>query len=218
MPQHRALVIGVAATRPTLVRALRDLGCRVLEQDAPTPTGALLLQEPDLVVLAAPTLPSALDWCRSWRRLEGAPVVVAVPTRLESTELLWLAAGASDVVELAASPRLLAARLALCLPALPARPEVLRVGRLGLEPDTGRLTWDARATFLSRQQALLLTPLVRHPRIVHRRESLKAAAWEGDCSDRALECTLVRLRSKVRAVGGPGIVQPVRDVGYRLGL
>jgi DNA-binding response OmpR family regulator len=72
---------------------------------------------------------------------------------------------------------------------------------------------------LTRTEFDLLVMLVDNPRRVVNRQAMLEnvwGSWYGD--DHVVEVHMSRLRTKVKAAGGPRIGIAVRGVGYKLGL
>ena len=72
---------------------------------------------------------------------------------------------------------------------------------------------------LSKTEFELLTALTEnHDRVVSRPELVERVwgRWHGD--DHMLEVHISRLRGKIRAAGGPRLIESVPGFGYRLGL
>lgn len=205
--------------RERLARDFRSGGFRVITRDAVSP--AVTLEEPDLVVIdLSPSTISGLADLRTLRLSMGTPVVALLGAPSEQTELMCFNAGARDVILRTVSPAVLIARARATLPysAESAAREVLQAGPLMLDRDARRALCDGRYLQLRPTESRVLEALMSRPRHVLERDSLKRLAWDGACSDRALESAVSRIRAAVLAAGGPRIIVPVRGIGYRLGL
>lgn len=219
--QFRMVVVsGDRSGRERLARLFRSAGFRVIIKDAVTAL-ALSLEEPDLVVLDLGAAPiTGLADVRAMSRTLGVPVIALLATPSEQAELMCFNAGARDVVLRTVSPAVLVARARAVLPLCVETPAhgVLRVGPLSIDRDARRALCGDRFLNLRPAESTLLEAFMARPRHVLERASLKRIVWGGECSDRALESTVSRVRSAVLAAGGPRIIVPVRGVGYRLGL
>ena len=67
---------------------------------------------------------------------------------------------------------------------------------------------------LTRKEFDVLALLARRPGVVFRREQILAEVWGAAGSPHTLDVQVASLRAKT---GGPGLVETVRGVGYRLG-
>lgn len=208
------------SARERLARSLRAAGFRVIGRDAVAPV-AVALEEPDLIVQDLGVAPIAgLGNLRILSQTSGVPVIALLAVVSEQSEIMCFNAGARDVVQRTVSAAVLAARARAALPIsaeIPAR-GVLQVGPLTLDRDARRALCGDRFLNLRTTEASLLEGFMARPHHVMERASLKRIAWGGECSDRALESAVSRVRSAVLEAGGPRIIVPVRGVGYRLGL
>ncbi|MFD3487082.1 response regulator transcription factor [Streptomyces sp. NPDC058665] len=91
----------------------------------------------------------------------------------------------------------------------------LRLGPVGIELSTRRVTVDGAPIQLTRKEFDLLALLAQRPGVVFRREQIISevwrTSWEG--TGRTLEVHVASLRSKLRM---PALIETVRGVGYRL--
>lgn len=215
-----AVVSADRIARERLARELRTGGFRVIARETATST-ALSLEEPDLVLLdLAPSMLAGLGDLRVMSLALGVPVIAHLALPSESAQLMCFSAGARDVVLRGISTAVLLARVRAALPVAveTAARDVLQAGPLTFERDARRALCAGNLLHLRPTESTLLEALMTRPRHVLERVSLKRIAWGGECSDRALESALSRVRTTVLDVGGPRIIIPVRGIGYRLGL
>ncbi|MCM1977127.1 MULTISPECIES: response regulator transcription factor [unclassified Streptomyces] len=94
-------------------------------------------------------------------------------------------------------------------------PGVVRLGTVGIELSTRRVSVDGVDVALTRKEFDLLALLAQRPGVVFRREQIISevwrTSWEG--TGRTLEVHVASLRSKLRM---PALIETVRGVGYRL--
>ncbi|MFF3215060.1 response regulator transcription factor [Streptomyces sp. NPDC002886] len=94
-------------------------------------------------------------------------------------------------------------------------PGVVRLGSVGIELSTRRVSVDGVDVALTRKEFDLLALLAQRPGVVFRREQIISevwrTSWEG--TGRTLEVHVASLRSKLRM---PALIETVRGVGYRL--
>ncbi|MET8179313.1 response regulator transcription factor [Streptomyces sp. NPDC005336] len=112
----------------------------------------------------------------------------------------------------------LAARLRAALRRAGRSPAV-EAGGIRLDPTRHLLEYEGRTAPLTPTEFRLLACLMAAPGVVVRRQTLLRAAWpEGAMvADNTLDQYLVRLRRKLRDVGGGRGIGTVRGVGYRFG-
>jgi DNA-binding response OmpR family regulator len=177
----------------------------------------------DLRVLGADAA-AACRAARRDRRLRFAPLVAVVPE--QEAARLDLSLGFDD---LALAPyRLsdLAARLRLLRwrqqQNAAASGEVIRAGRLALNPATYQVTIAGGAGFqpaavdLTLKEYQLLLFLLRNPNRVFERSELLDRVWGGDYygGTRTVDVHVRRIREKTSAAGD--LIETMRGVGYRL--
>ncbi len=171
----------------------------------------------DLVVLDV-MLPEldGLEVCRAIRRESQVPVVF-LSARSDTVDVVvGLELGADDYVtkpfEL---PELVARIRAVLRRATDLRgPEVITVGDLEIDPDAHEVRRAGQAVALTATEFRLLLELARRPRQVFTRELLLERVWNYDYlgDSRLVDVAVQRLRAKL----GPGLLETVRGVGYRL--
>jgi two-component system response regulator MtrA len=171
----------------------------------------------DLVVLDV-MLPEldGLEVCRAIRRESQVPVVFLSARSDTLDVVVGLELGADDYVtkpfEL---PELVARIRAVLRRAAEARgPGQLAVGDLEIDPDAHEVRRNGEAIPLTATEFRLLLELARRPRQVFTRELLLERVWGYDYlgDSRLVDVAVQRLRSKI----GPGALETVRGVGYRL--
>ncbi len=196
---------------------------------------------PDLIVLDV-MLPemTGTEVCRALRAANNPIPVLFLSSRDDEVDrVVGLEIGGDDYLTKPFSPRELVARIRAILrrgtPALvtPAMPEatppapepappgdapVLRHGRLALDPNTARATWDGAEILLTATEFGLLRTLLRRPGHVLTRDALMDGAYtvERIVSDRTIDSHVRRLRAKFAAVGAAP-VETLPGFGYRLG-
>lgn len=203
---------------PGYATQLRRLGIDVVLLPLGTPVGSIALQDGGAVVVdASAHLTRGLGVSREVAQLLGLPVVMIVAAPTASVEMMCLSAGARQVAWVGAAEQLIAARIRATAE-VPVAERTITVGPLTLLTDARHLLCNGRGLTLSRPQFALLEALMERPRIVVPRATLIRRVWESPCSEHALESTVHRLRSRVLDAAGPRVAEPVRGVGYRLGI
>ena len=157
-------------------------------------------------------------------RAEGwsLPVIVLTARGSVADRVAGLEGGADDYMPKPFSMAELLARIRLRLAAsTTATPEPvdtatsLAVGPVRLDLRTHQVRVHQRVSDLSAREFALLEVLMRHPGQDMSREDLLRGAWENEqaASANAVDVYVGYLRRKL----GPGVIDTVRGVGYRLG-
>ena len=212
--------------REGLEMNLRAEGYGVLSAgDCPAGLELCLERRPDLVLLDL-MLPggSGLDLLQALRE-QGSEVPVLILTAMGEEEdiVKGLELGADDYIT---KPFRVAELLARVKAALrrsqreeAASPHRTKVGRLEVEPASGKAWQDGQEIKLTlREQQLLLT-LARHPGRVYSRDQILRLCWgdEYEGTSRTVDNFVCSLRAKVeKDPGKPRHLVTVRGLGYRL--
>jgi two-component system OmpR family response regulator len=153
------------------------------------------------------------------RRLRAAqnwvPVLMLSAKDGEHDQADALDDGADDYLTKPFSYVVLLARLrALLRRGATARPAVLRVGEITLDPATHRVTAGGTPAALTAREFTLLEYLMRHPDRVLTKTELLDHVWDAaaDVAPNAVEVYVGYLRRKL----GPARLLTVRGAGYRL--
>ncbi|MFE9405036.1 response regulator transcription factor [Streptomyces sp. NPDC006530] len=159
--------------------------------------------------------------CGKIRKRTATPVIMVTARADVRSRIHGLNLGADDYVVKPYDTGELIARIHAVIRRPPpgARPESadteLRLGRLGIELLTRRVSVDGKDVQLTRKEFDLLALLAQRPGVVFRREQIISevwrTSWEG--TGRTLEVHVASLRSKL---GMPALIETVRGVGYRL--
>ncbi len=180
---------------------------------------------PEVVVLDVlmPEL-DGLEVCRELRKKTQVPILFLSSRDDELDRVLGLELGADDYVVKPFSPRELTARVKAMLrraqgaagPPAPAE-KLVRRGRLVLDPDRHRCTWDDREVALTVTEFGLLLSLAGVAGKVYTREELVERAWGigHHITDRTVDSHVRRIRKKLADVGADP-VETVYGLGYRL--
>ena len=182
---------------------------------------------PDLAILdiGVPQM-DGLDLCRRLRALSSRlPIVFVTSREDEFDRVLGLELGADDYICKPFSMRELMARVKALLRRANAtddtrqpQDEILRIGRLMLDPLRIAVTWDAQAVALTVTEFLVLQTLVRRPGVVKTREQLMTDAYPDrtSVSDRTVDSHIKRIRRKFALVDPSfAAVEGVYGAGYR---
>ena len=179
---------------------------------------ALLDNPPDLVVcdIKMPRM-DGFDLLSRLREKSELPVIFLTSKDDEADEAAGLAMGADDYIAKPFSQRLLIARIRAILrrgdaarraasrpqdePAEPL-PEVIRRGRLTMDPARHQVEWTGQPVSLTVTEFLILEALALRPGVVRSRSSLMDAAYHDDVfvDDRTIDSHIKRLRRKFKLV------------------
>ena len=158
--------------------------------------------------------------CRDLRE-RGLTVPVLMLTARDTTDdkVTGLDSGADDyLVKPFAFEELLARVRTLLRRPRRALPAALTAGDLVLDPVSRTVRRGVVSLELTVKEFALLEFFMRHPDEVLSRERILDHVWddEYDAGSNVIDVHLKNLRRKVDGAGGPGLLQTVRGVGYRL--
>lgn len=178
---------------------------------------------PDLVILDV-MLPEmdGTDVCRAVRRHSTVPILFLSSRDSEVDRIVGLEIGGDDYLVKPFSPRELVARVRVLLRRVAAPPQeparALTHGRLRLDTETLRVTWDGRDVPLTATELGVLRTLMARPGRVFSRDELMDRAYVSErvVSDRTIDSHVRRVRAKFAAVGAAPI-ETLAAFGYRLG-
>jgi two-component system, OmpR family, response regulator len=164
-----------------------------------------------------------LDGFEACRRLRAAgvwaPVLMLTARDAVEDRVAGLDSGADDyLVKPFAFAELLARLRALSRRGDGARPAVLSVGDLRLDPATREVTRDSTPIELSPKEFALLETFMRRPGEVLSRLHMLEHAWDFAYDNRSniVDVYVRRLRCKIDEPFGRNSLETVRGVGYRL--
>jgi two-component system OmpR family response regulator len=158
--------------------------------------------------------------CRRLRANElWAPVLMLTARDAVPDRVAGLDAGADDYLAKPFSFSELFARLrALERRGVPARPAILMVGDLQLDPASKRVSRDGSPIELTTKEFALLEFFMRHPGEVLSRTTILEHVWDFafDGDSNVVDVYVRYLREKVDRPFGRSSIQTVRGSGYRL--
>ncbi len=182
--------------------------------DGQTALKALLDNPPDLAIfdIKMPRM-DGLELLQRLREKSAMPVIFLTSKDEEPDEALGLALGADDYVAKPFSQRLLVARIRAILrrselvradagaSAAEDMPEVIRRGRLTMDPARHHVTWDGQPVSLTVTEFMILEALAGRPGVVKSRNQLMDAAYSDEVfvDDRTIDSHVKRLRRKFRS-------------------
>jgi two-component system response regulator ChvI len=184
--------------------------------DGQTALRSLLENPPDLAIfdIKMPRM-DGFELLQALREKSQLPVIFLTSKDEEPDEARGLALGADDYIAKPFSQRLLIARIRAIMrrTELARRPEnehaateedeqVVRRGRLVMDPLRHLVLWDDRPVALTVTEFLILEALASRPGVVKSRNQLMDAAYSDDVfvDDRTIDSHIKRLRRKFREV------------------
>jgi len=159
---------------------------------------------------------SGLDVLEAMRaRSDHTPVLLLTARDQVADRVLGLDAGADDYLGKPFDLEEVAARLRALVRRSAGRPSALLEWRdLSLDPATQQVEQDGKPLRLSRREFAILHALMIRPGQILSRTQIeeKLYGWQEEVESNAVEVHIHNLRNKL----GPGLIQTVRGVGYRL--
>jgi len=214
--------------RQLLAFALGKAGFATREaEDGEAALAAIAQARPDLVVLDI-NLPrlNGLEVCRRVRAEGELPILFLSSRDDEIDRILGIELGADDYVVKPFSPREVTARVAAILRRTASRPtppaaegEKLVRGRLSLDAEAWRASWEGAEATLTVTEFGILKALAGAPSKVFSRDAiidhLHGPGFA--VTDRTIDSHVRNLRAKFARLGGHDVVETRAGVGYRLG-
>jgi two-component system OmpR family response regulator len=169
-----------------------------------------------------------IEVCRELRRTSNVPVLFLSSRDEEVDRVVGLEIGGDDYLAKPFSPRELVARVRAVLRRMASpppppevrgdRPALLGHGRLRIDLESLRASWDAHEVMLTATELGILRTLLARPGRVFSRDELmdRAYATERVVNDRTIDSHVRRVRAKF-AVLGAAPIETLPGFGYRLG-
>ncbi|WP_094463856.1 response regulator [Pannonibacter phragmitetus] len=160
---------------------------------------------------------SGLDVLKSLReRRDTTPVLLLTARDRVADRIQGLDAGADDYLGKPFDLDEVAARLRALVRRASGRPSALLEWRgLCLDPATQQVELDGEPVRVSRREYAILHALMIYPGQILSKGQIeeKLYGWQEEIESNAVEVHIHHLRAKL----GPGMIQTVRGIGYRLG-
>lgn len=183
--------------------------------------GQVLASGADLVLLDL-SLPryDGYHVCREIRRQSQLPIVVVTSRATRMDELMSMNLGADDFITKPYDTQILLARLGRLLERAYPGSAAPTLQARGLRLDLARSTvyYGEGEVELTRNEARILSLLLRRPEGVVSRAELMNELWQSDAfvDDNTLTVNVTRLRRKLTELGAQGFITARRGEGYRL--
>ncbi|WP_218016769.1 response regulator transcription factor [Sphingomonas pruni] len=213
--------------RQLLAFAFAKAGLETVEvEDGAAVLDTAARQKIDLIVLDI-NMPrmDGLETCRRLRAEGDVPILFLSSRDDEIDRVLGIELGADDYVTKPFSPREVVARsMAILRRATSKAPLVeassrIDQGRLVLDTDGWRATWDGAEVSLTVTEFSILKTLATMPSRVFSRDAIidRLHGPGFAVTDRTIDSHIRNLRGKFAAVGGGDLIETRAGVGYRLG-
>lgn len=166
--------------------------------------------------------PDGFEVCREIRKKSNVPIIMLTAHDEELDQVMCLAAGADDYITKPVSAQILKLRVITQLRHYAARAEPIATKLItgGLELDIASRQFLVEGVLvpLTRIEFDFVELLMSKPKNVHTREQVIEAigASVSFSSEGLLDTHASRIRTKIKAAGGPRAIHAVRGVGYRL--
>jgi two-component system, OmpR family, response regulator len=214
--------------RQLLVFALEKAGLAAIEaEDGEEALAAVDRQPPDLVILDI-NMPrmDGLEVCRRIRASGDLPILFLSSRDDEIDRVIGIELGADDYVVKPFSPREVVARVMAILRRTTAKPlpatadaQMLERGRLNLDLEGWRASWDGNEIPLTVTEFSMLRALASAPgRVLSRDNIIDQIHGPGFAiTDRTIDSHIRNLRHKFTAAGGTDLIETRPGVGYSIG-
>ena len=213
--------------RQVLAFALQKAGWSTLEAgDGEEGLALAAAHKPDLVILDI-NMPKmdGLEVCRRLRSEGDVPILFLSSRDDEIDRVLGIELGADDYVVKPFSPREIVARVTAILRRSSGRAATsigtiaLHHGKLALDVEGWRASWDGAEVPLTVTEFTLLKALASAPARVFTRDMIidQLHGPGFAITDRTIDSHIRNLRAKFASAGGPDLIETRAGVGYRLG-
>lgn len=220
MNAARVLVVDDELSLRRLMRLyLTKAGFTVVEASTGSEALAVLRRDDIDLAIVDVMLPAVdgFEVVRQARRNSAIPIILLTARGEEANRVAGLELGADDYVVKPFLPHEVVARVRAQLRrarGFDAEPDVLRAGKIELDPRARRCTVRGREIDLTRREFDLLETLLANPGLVCTRDQLLDAAWGSRyVSEKTVDVHVAGLRRKL---GDALRISTLRGVGYRL--
>lgn len=214
--------------RQLVVFALAKAGLDAIEaEDGEAALAAVAAHSPDLIILDI-NMPrmDGIEVCRRLRASSDLPILFLSSRDDEIDRVLGIELGGDDYVTKPFSPREVVARTMAILRRVAAHPPatetvtgILHHGRLTLDTESWRATWDADEIMLTVTEFGILRTLMVMPSKIFSRDAIidRLHGPGFAITDRTIDSHVRNLRAKFAAAGAHDVIETRAGVGYRLG-
>jgi len=218
-------LILVVDDEPKIVRLARDYleknGFRVVTAaDGQSALTTARREKPDLIILdlMLPVM-DGREVCKTLRRQSDVPIIMLTALAEEVDQITGLEIGADDYITKPLSPRTLVARVRALLRRTRGDvkpPSVIRIGRLEIDSEKYRVSFNGEQIKLTPNEFKLLILLANRPgQTLTREQLLDDPHGSASSFDRSVDSHVKNLRKKLEAASGEPMIETVYGVGYR---
>jgi two-component system OmpR family response regulator len=210
------------ALRDVLLRALKE-GGHVVDTAADGDTAELMGADASYDAIVLDVMLPGRDGIEVVRALRDrdvrTPVLMLTARITEADTVAGLDAGADDYLKKPFGIAELQARLRSLSRREPReRPVKLACGGIVYDPVSRIATCNGKPLELTRREMIFLEYFLRNAGRALSREAIAAALWPtgGEIGSNVIDVYVRRLRNKLDAAGGEGILRTLRGIGYRM--
>lgn len=177
--------------------------------------------QPDLILLDI-ILPDAngQSILREIRKQSDIPVIMLTSKNTDIDEIMSISSGADDYITKPYNPTLLLLRIEMLFSHLEKKNdrEWVRYKNLHVNLLKSTLQYGNQEIVLSRNEAMILSYLMKNPGRIVSRDTLMDHLWDGNAfvDDNTLTVNMNRLRKKLSEMGIADLIQTRRKQGYLL--
>ena len=176
---------------------------------------------PDLILLDI-NLPgqNGYSLCASIRQFSDVPILFITGRNTTMDELQALTLGGDDFISKPYNIPILLARINALLKRGQAAKQTayLEYNRFTLNPIAGTLAADGREIELTKTELKIMYYFFEHPGEIVPRLDLVEYLWDNEIhiDDNTLSVNIMRIREKLRTLGGGELIQTKRGMGYKI--
>jgi len=152
------------------------------------------------------------------RKVSNIPVIMVTSRNSEVDEVLSMSYGADDFITKPYNPNILLLRIAAVLKRTGSLKEIKTYKELEINLQKGILKRNEKEVILTKNEMIILSYLLSHQNKIVSRDELMTDLWNNDeyINDNALTVNISRLRSKLKEVGYPNMIETRKKIGYIL--
>lgn len=182
---------------------------------------SILRHDPELVLLDIniPCVNGEIV-LKELRKNSDVPVIMVTSREAEADEVLSMSYGADDYITKPYNPTILLLRINALLRRAEGRSSVIRYKELELNPLKGVVKYDGGNSeiLLTKNEMIILTHLISKRDCIVSRDELITELWNNEeyVNDNTLTVNISRLRTKLKDIGYPDVIDTRKGQGYIL--
>lgn len=152
------------------------------------------------------------------RAKSSVPIIMVTSKNTESDEALSISYGADDYITKPYNPTILLLRIENIFKRVEKQFQNYRYKGLTMIPRKGILQTKDDEVLLTKNEMIIFSYLLNHPNMIVSRDELMTDLWNNHeyINDNALTVNMSRLRSKLKSIGYPDIIETRKGQGYLL--